>query len=400
VTRSWPRDAGGRAAGGSTADVASVDDPAGPLLPRYGEATLSELGPSLLGALGVPGEPNTLGLPAARRACLLVIDGMGWDLLDQHNDVAPFLAGLAARGRWLSAGFPATTVTSLSSLGTGLPPGRHGLLGYQVRVPGTGSLLNGLRWDKAVDPLAWQPEPTIFERAVAAGIGAIRVAQGSFEHTGLSAAAMRGADYRSANTPGALVARTAAALAAQPRGFAMAYSGDLDGTGHACGSTSPAWRYQLAHADRLAEQVAAALPAGCLLVITADHGMVDVPAGTRTDWDHVAELRAGVALLGGEPRARHVYAEKGAAADVLAAWRQSLGETAWTVSREQAIDENWFGPVDDRVVERIGDVISAARGNSAVVATVAEPRESALIGMHGSLSPEDQRIPLLVYEAG
>jgi Type I phosphodiesterase / nucleotide pyrophosphatase len=400
VTRSWPGGAGGLAAEGSPGGAASVDDPAAPLLPRYGEATLAELGSSLLGALGVPGEPNALGLPAARRACLLVIDGMGWDLLDEHKDVAPFLAGLAADGRWLSAGFPATTVTSLSSLGTGLPPGRHGLLGYQVRVPPTGRLLNGLRWDKTVDPVTWQPAATIFERAAAAGIGAIRVARGSFEDTGLSAAAMRGADYWPANTPGALVACTAEALAARPRAFAMVYTGDLDGTGHACGCTSPAWRYQLAHVDRLAEQVAGALPAGTLLVITADHGMVDVPASRRTDFDRVAELRAGVALLGGEPRARHVYAEPGAVPDVLAAWRDTLGEAAWTVSREQAIDEDWFGPVDDRVIERIGDIISAARGNSGVVATVAEPRESALVGMHGSLSPEDQRIPLLLREAG
>ena len=400
MTRSRPAGAGRLAAADSPGDAASADGPADPLLPRYGEATLAEVGPSLLAALGVPGEPNTLGLPPAARACLLVIDGMGWNLLERHADVAPFLASLAADGRWLSAGFPATTVTSLSSLGTGLPPGRHGLLGYQVRVPGTGRLLNALRWDKAVEPVAWQPQPTIFQRAAAAGIGAIRVAQSSFEHTGLSAASMRGADYKAANTPGALVARTETALAAQPRGFAMVYTGDVDGTGHACGCTSPAWRYQLAHADRLAEQVAGALPAGTLLVVTADHGMVDVPASMRTDYDEVAQLRAGVALLGGEPRARHVYAEPGAAADVLAAWQERLGDTAWTVGREQAIDENWFGPVDDRVVERIGDVISAARANSAVVATVAEPRESALIGMHGSLTPDDQRVPLLVREAG
>jgi hypothetical protein len=399
VTSPWSGGAGRLAAADGPGDAARLDDPAGPLLPRYGEATLAEVGPSLLAALGVPGEPNTLGLPPADRACLLVIDGLGWDLLRRHLGIAPFLAGLATRGRWLSAGFPATTVTSLSSLGTGLPPGQHGLLGYQVRVPGEGRLLNALRWEKSVDPVAWQPKATIFQRAAAAGIGAIRVAQGSFENTGLSAAAMRGADYKPANTPGALVARTAVTLAAQPRGFAMVYTGDVDGTGHACGCSSPAWRYQLAHADLLAEQVAAAMPAGTLLVITADHGMVDVPAGMRTDFDDVAELRTGVALLGGEPRARHVYAEPGAAADVLAAWQARLGDTAWTVSREQAIDENWFGPVDNRVVERIGDVISAARANRAVVATVAEPRESALIGMHGSLSAEDQRVPLLVREA-
>jgi hypothetical protein len=380
--------------------AASTLDNSGPLWPRYGQASLADLGQSLLGCLGLPAEPNVLDLPPARRVCLLVIDGLGWDLLAEHGDAAPFLAGLAARGRWLTAGFPATTVTSLTSLGTGRPPGSHGVLGYQVRVPGTGRLLNALRWDKAIDPVDWQPDSTIFERAAAAGLGAVRVAPGAFEHSSLSIAAMRGADYWSANTPGALVACAAAALAGLERGFAMVYTGDVDSTGHACGCTSPAWRFQLAHADRLAEQLAAALPPGTLLVVTADHGMVDVPAAQRTDYDLQAQLRHGVALLGGEPRARHVYAHPGAAADVLAAWQATLGATAWTVSRAQAIDENWFGPVDSRVADRLGDVISAARGDAAVVATVTEPRESALTGMHGSLAPSDQRIPLLVCEAG
>jgi type I phosphodiesterase/nucleotide pyrophosphatase len=401
--RRSPDGAGGLAAPGSPesgADGVAAPEPAGPPLPQYGAATLAEVGSSLLGCLGLPDEPNVLDLPATHRACLLVIDGMGWDLLAEHRDVAPFLAGLAAGGRWLTAGFPATTVTSLTSLGTGRAPGQHGVLGYQVRVPETGRLLNALRWDKTVDPVAWQPGPTIFQRAAAAGIGAFRVAQGSFEHSGLSVAGMRGADYRPADTPGALVASAAAALAAQPRGFAMVYTGDLDSTGHARGCTSPAWQYQLAYADLLASQLADALPPGTLLVVTADHGMVDVPGGLRTDYDQTQQLQGGVALLGGEPRARHVYAEPGAAGDVLAAWQETLGPAAWTVSREQAIDENWFGPADSRVIERLGDVISAARGYAAVVATETEPRESALVGMHGSLEQQDQRVPLLLHEAG
>jgi hypothetical protein len=392
--------AGGAVAASSAAGVADIGDDTGPLLPRYGEETLADLGQSLLASLGVAGESNVLELRPADRACLLVIDGMGSDLLAGNTDMAPFLAELAGSGRCLTAGFPATTVTSLSSIGTGRPPGQHGLLGYQVRVPGTGRLLNALRWDKSVDPVAWQPGSTIFQRAAAAGLGAVRVAQGSFEHSGLSAAAMRGADYQPANTPGALVARAAAAAAGQARGFTMVYSGDLDGTGHACGCTSPAWRYQLGHVDRLAEQLADALPGGTVLYITADHGMVDVPPGRRIDADHVPELRAGVELLGGEPRARHVYAWPGAASDVLASWQETLGTAAWTVGREQAIDEGWFGPVDTQLAGRLGDVISAARDTWAVVATVTEPRESALIGMHGSLTCADQQIPLLTHVAG
>jgi len=369
-------------------------------LPRYGYSTLADLGQSLLASLGVPGEADSLGLARADRVCLLLVDGMGWHLLRDSAEWAPFLAGLMGAGRPIGAGFPATTVTSLSSVGTGRPPGQHGLLGYQVRVPETGRLLNSLHWDKAVDPIAWQPGSTIFERSVAAGVPAFRIAQGSFERTGLSMAAMRGADYRAANTPGALVAQTVEAVASWPRSFAMVYTSELDGTGHICGSASAAWQYQLAHVDRLAEQLAGALPAGTALHITADHGMVDVPAGTRTDIDQVPDLRAGVALLGGEPRARHVYAEAGAEGEVLAAWRDILGRRAWVVSREQAIDEGWFGPVDSRVAARIGDVIAAARDNCAMVATVTEPRESALVGMHGSITAADQQIPLLSCVAG
>ncbi len=370
-----------------------------PALPGYGQNTLADLSESLLASAGVPGAQNTLGLPGASRVCLLVVDGLGWELLASHREAAPFLSGLAMRGTRLTAGFPATTVTSLGSLGTGLPPGRHGLLGYQVRVPGSDRLLNALRWDKAVDPVRWQPSPTVFERAAAAGIAAYRIAAGAFRHSGLSAAAMRGADYRAADTPGALVARTAAALEEGPRAFAMVYTGDLDATGHACGCESPAWNFQLGHVDRLAEQLAGAVPDGTALHVTADHGMVDVPADARIDVDARPQLRAGVALLGGEPRARHVYARPGAAADAQAAWQETLGESSWVVSREQAIDEGWFGPVDMRVAARIGDFVAAPRGLTAVIATAAEPRESALVGLHGSVTPADQLVPLLTHVA-
>jgi len=148
-----------------------TDEPRTPLtLPSYGQGTLPDLATSLLGSLGVPGEANPLGLADTERACLLIVDGLGWELLRDHQAAAPFLAELSDSGRPLTAGFPATTVTSLSSLATGRPPGAHGMLGYQVAVPGTGRLLNGLRWDDRVDPLSWQPGSTIYERAADAGV--------------------------------------------------------------------------------------------------------------------------------------------------------------------------------------------------------------------------------------
>jgi type I phosphodiesterase/nucleotide pyrophosphatase len=366
-----------------------------PTLPRYAESSLDALATSVLASLAVPGEPNPLQLPEAERVCLLLVDGLGWELLSAHPAAAPFLSELAMTAAPLTAGFPATTATSLGTLGTGRPPGQHGLLGYQVAIPGSGALLNALRWDASVDPVKWQPGSTIFERAAAAGVSTFRAAPGSFRKSGLSVAAMRGAEYLPSDTLGALVSRAAAALADAAPALAMVYYGDLDATGHVLGCGSDAWQYQLAHVDKLAEQLAAAVPHGTVLYITADHGMTDVPPGERADVDAQPELRAGLALLGGEPRARHLYCQPGAAGDVLHTWREVLGNRAWVASKEQAVADGWFGPVENAFEARIGDVIVAPSGPNAIVATRSEPRESALVGMHGSLTPGDQLVPLL-----
>ena len=365
-----------------------------PLLPSYGSRTLAELGSSILAALGGSGA-NTLGLPPSRKICLLIVDGLGWELLRDHPAAAPFLNELAMNAQPLAAGFPATTVTSLTSLGTGSAPGQHGVLGYQVAIPGEHRLLNGLRWDNRIDPERWQPRSTIYERATAAGIAAYYVAPRGFRNSGLTRAAMRGAQYWPADSMGALAGEAGIALREAEEVLVAAYHADLDGTGHGHGVGSDAWYYQLAHVDKLAEQLAGALPSDTTLYITADHGMVDVSAEDRIDVDNLPDLRAGVSLLGGEPRARHVYTRPEAAADVLAAWREVLGNRAWVVSREEAIKENWFGPVEPDNIARIGDVVAAPVGNWAIVATETEPRESALVGMHGSLVPHDQLVPLL-----
>jgi hypothetical protein len=371
-----------------------------PTLPKYHESSLDALATSVLASLGVPDEPNPLQLAPTERACLLLIDGLGWELLRAHPAAAPFLSEIAMTAAPLTAGFPATTATSLGSIGTGRPPGQHGIFGYQVAIPGTGRLLNALTWNASVDPVKWQPGSTIFERAASAGVRALRVAPGQLDGTGLSTAAMRGAEYLPAATLGALVSRSAAALAGQTPAFALVYYGDLDATGHVLGCGSDAWLYQLAHVDKLAEQLASALPHGTVLHVISDHGMIDVPEADRIDVDVVADLRHGVALLGGEARARHIYCEPGAADDVIAAWHGVLGERAWVVSREQAVADGWFGPVDDAFANRIGDVIVAPCGPWAVIASKAEPRESAMVGLHGSLTQSDQLVPLLTVAIG
>ncbi len=327
-----------------------------------------------------------------------MVDGLGWELLREHPAAAPFLSELAIAGRALTAGFPATTVTSLTSLGTGLPPGEHGMLGYQVAVPGAGRLLNGLRWDERVDPLSWQPSPSIYQQAEAAGVAAYRVAAKALEKTGFSAAAMRGASYRAADTLGALVAQAAAALAGSDHCLVTVYHADLDSTGHAFGSQSEAWFYQLAHVDKLAEQLAGALPPGTTMYITADHGMVDSAPEEKIDVDELPVLRDGVALLGGEPRARHVYAEPGAAADVLIglagdAGRAGLGGNPGRGYRGGLVrpGRSALRRADRRRGGGAGRLVGH-RGQQGGTAGVLTDRHARLADARGSVRPAAQRV--------
>ncbi|MGK5554917.1 alkaline phosphatase family protein [Actinomadura kijaniata] len=364
----------------------------GPPVPRYGAGALADLPGSVLAALGVPGAANVLGLPELPRACVLLVDGLGWELLRAHPEEAPFLGSLA--GRPLTAGFPATTATSLGSLGTGLPPGGHGLLGVQVAVPGTGRLLNCLKWqDPQVTPQEFQAAPTVYQRAAADGVAVSYVALGLYRNTGLSLATARGARYLPADSLGQLVGRAERALAEGDRAFVTVYHADLDSTGHRFGVASADWRHQLRFADLLAERLAAALPPGAALYVTADHGMTD-PA-ERVDVDTDPDLNAGVALLGGDARARYVYTEPGARDDVLAAWRARLGDRVWVYSREEAVEAGWFGPVEPDLLGRIGDVVAVPHADLAIVASEREPWLDRMVGMHGSLVPAELLIPLL-----
>ncbi|WP_019876829.1 alkaline phosphatase family protein [Sporichthya polymorpha] len=370
----------------------------------YGSAALPDLLPSVLGELGVPGESGPLALDLPPRVAVLLVDGLGLNLLRRHADLAPYLSSLLPDAGTLAVGFPSTTATSLTSLGTGLPPGAHGVLGLSMRGP-DGTVLNALHWDATkVDPQQWQPHLTAFERAAAAGVEVRSFGPGRFRGTGLNGAAFRGVPLDPSESAGELVAATLDALADAPgrdRVLAYTYYGDLDATGHRKGVGSAAWRHQLAHVDRLAEQIGTALPPGSALLVTADHGMVDLAEDLRIDVDAEPELREGVELLSGEARARYVHARPGAAGDVLAAWRARLTDGWIVLSREEAVAAGWFGPnLDPAMADRIGDVLAVATGAGSLVATKTEhPFFAQLIGMHGSLSEDELLVPLLRVRA-
>lgn len=382
-------------------------------LPAYGRGSLGEVVPSLLAGLGAPGT-NLLGVPPVRAALLLVVDGLGWELLHAHPDDAPFLTTHLAGARSITSGYPSSTATSLAMLSTGRPPIAHGLMGYTMAAPGLGRAMNNLTWAThgaeprdlrdVLPPESVQPLPTVFDRARRAGVR--MTALGPREHvgSGLTHAVLRGGTYEPVDGLEEPAAIRAVAAGLRDEGCPTAvytYDPVLDGAGHRHGPGSDAWRAALRRIDRIAARLAAVVPPDGLLAITADHGMVDLarPGCERIEISERPELATGVRFLAGEARARHVHAHPGKAGGVLSRWREALAEVAWVVSRAEAIDGGWFGPPDQlraAVRERIGDVVCAAFGPVGVFQRLVDPGEASLAGHHGSLTSAELLVPWIV----
>src|SRR6478672_5146819 len=198
--------------------------------PRYDSGGLVTVLPSVAASLGVRRYAACDGLPfaPARRAVVVLVDGLGYELVRRRGGHAPFLRSLLPAAHRISAGFPSTTATSMGTFGTGLPPGAHGLLGYEVLVPGEDRLVNELSWENGPDPLAWQPEPTVFEVAQQDGVDVTRVGPAYFDGSGLTRAAVRGGRFRAANTLAERVDASLAALRSARRSLVYLYWGDLD----------------------------------------------------------------------------------------------------------------------------------------------------------------------------
>lgn len=367
----------------------------GPVVPDYGHSTLADVLPSIGAHWGLRGQ-DVLDLPHAERYVVLLIDGLGAHALRDHRELAPFLSGLVERP--ITAGVPSTTATSITSLGTGMAPGAHGIAGYSFWHRPSGAVLNALRWSPEVSGLDVQPQLTFFERISGAGIAAGVVAPAAFANTGLTTMALRGGTFWPVNDEGDIGRRVelaASAASSGVRSLTYVYERRLDHTGHGAGVDSPGWRAMLAEVDRLARSLREGLPDDVRLLITSDHGMVDVPADARLIVEDVPGLLTDVAAFAGEGRLRHLTTAADRREAVATRWRQVMGERAWVLTREEAETAGWFGPISGRMADRFGDVVVAMRDQGAIL-TRKLAGELGLVGMHGSLTPAEMEIPLLV----
>lgn len=330
------------------------------------------------------------------RELLFLIDGFGADVLAQYGQYAPTISSMNQMHQ-VKTSFPSTTSTSLATLTTGTMPGAHGMMGYTVRVPrSSGRVLNSLKWDERVDPEIWQPVPTLFQRATSSGISVTHVAAKRYEDSGFTRAVFRGAQYRGANVSSDLVNETAAALQKSPA-FVYLYVNDLDSAGHSDGVGSEKWIAALSSIDAMVAQLQEKLPKGVRFWITADHGMINVEEKIIMGVEN--NLLDGIATIAGEPRMRHLYlpqdSDLSPRADVIAQWKETLGEKVSLFTREDAIYAGYFGSeVSLDASERIGDIIAIAQGNLVLLDPERADKEGAMVGHHGGDSVIESTVPL------
>ena len=361
---------------------------------------LSQIAPSIFSSLGLTTAEDHLsvGPSPSGRELLFLIDGFGADVIEKYADEMPTISRLTNFAT-IQTSFPSTTATSLATLTTGTLPGVHGMLGYTVQVPRSGGrILNALKWDERVDPMNWQPVPTLFERAVAENIMVTHVAAKRYENSGFTRAVFRGAQYKDANVATDLIAETKAALQKTPS-FVYLYVNDLDVAGHSDGVGSEKWLAALSMIDQMFSQLMKEMPKGTRIWLTSDHGMVNVGEKIVIGQDN--SLLEGVAVIGGEPRARHLYLSPeqdsmSARSELASRWQEYLGEKATVLTREKVITSGLFGDaVSNDALDRMGEVIAIAQDGVVLLDPARADKEGAMVGHHGGDSKIETQVGLL-----
>jgi hypothetical protein len=358
-----------------------------PTVPAYGGACIDRVVPTILGG---EDPPPWLPGPAvgARQVVLLVLDGLGWAQLQERPGLAPAMTTM--EGASITTVAPSTTAAALTSITLGAAPAVHGIVGYRLRVQDD-RILNVLRWKTGDgDARAVLPPESFQSLEPFNGTKPPVVSRADVAESGFTRAHMAGARMYGWRMPSTLVA-TVAALLREGERFVYAYYDGVDKVAHEFGF-GPTYDAEVVAADRLVSDLLRVLPAGAALVVTSDHGQVDVGDRVVTLAPEVAELTT---LLSGEGRFRWLHARAGMEDRLADAAHRAYDGVAWVRTRDEAVADGWFGGgLAPHVARRLGDVVVAPREPIAVL-DPADPGEQWMRCRHGSLTAEEMMVPLL-----
>lgn len=390
------------------------------VLPAYGGGSNANIVASVLdGMLGAgrhqkygllpPISPDLLPpelIAGARVVILLVLDGLGARMLDTAlaDGAAPGL-GSAPHSAVLTSVFPPTTAAALTSLQTGVPPGRHGMAGYTLYLPSGGYVLNMVTWrvlngpdESAPVPNAarFLPVPNIYNLIGRGGIDTVLVSNMAFRDSALTNVHANGVRYRGHRTLAELAARLVREVERPGKRFVFGYWDGLDALSHSYGPDSPTVRLELELIDLALRQgllnPLAALGEDVCLLITADHGHTAIPRKRRRDLSKVRGLPNRLRHRPtGEPRVLGLSLTDPRDRDRIA---NRFATDAAVLDVQDALQSGLYGPAPHHpeLPERIGSTLLLARSD----ASFSFPDyNTSSTGGHGSLTPNEMLVPLL-----
>ncbi len=321
---------------------------------------------------------------------LLVLDGLGFRQLQQRLERLPNLASMT-QGMVHSVA-PTTTACALTSLTTGLPPSKHGLVGYRMRI-GSAAIMNTLKWATDRDCSVKVPEPKVLQpHEPFFGLRPMVVTKAIFDNTGFTKAHLRNVRTRYWRTLSGISSAVTDLQRDKERFIYLYYEG-LDTTAHEFGLGAH-YDLELEFIDYLVGNLKRTLSRNSALVITADHGQVEVldpPVHLQSD------ILSKVLYQSGEGRFRWLHLKVGMTDEVANLCEKYYGDQCKVLTREELLDMHVLGPtMQPEVALRLGDVALVATQKVAFY----DPFDTGpfeLVSRHGALTADEIEVPLLSY---
>ena len=358
---------------------------------RLSEAYLSAL-------LALDGKTNPLSLIAKQSYAVILVDGLGVVNIKAAGGHAGFLNQKLANSKSLFSGFPTTTATSLASFATSKQSGEHAFIGYRVfdrQHSKAINLLNDLGPD--LPPRRYQDLETISEQGVAAGKRMITVGPGEYEASGFTQATMPASKYMPAKTIEERFAIASSELA-KPGTLIYLYIPELDQLAHRFGTSSQKWLNTIEELDSVLGGFTKSLPKSAGAILTADHGVIDVPKSSHVYLDEY-ESMMDLVMIGGDPRVGFAYFDSSVD---LTAKRKSieseLGSLVDVASVQELVETGWYQPLSSTAEVVAPDLVLLPKADRVIYhRDFAKPKSLEMIGQHGGMSKAEWEVPLLVF---
>ena len=370
-----------------------MEDVPVPTLPAYDRGCVANIVPAVFGLFDDSWLPEPVF--GASSVVLLVLDGLGANVLVERPDLVPNLvamAGARTDDGAITTVLPATTSAALTSITTGTAPGRHGVVGYRTLVDDR--VLNVLRWQSEgadrgvrIEPFVVQRQPAFRGRTIPV------VTKSDFKNSGFTKAHLGDGPFVGWKTASVLVEHVRKLVVDQHTPFTYAYYPGVDEVAHEFGLQNSYYDAEVTFADDLVGRLLSVLPPDAALLVTADHGQMHIEP---EDWVDLHDLASLIKTQSGDARFRHLHAQPGAAKELAQACRDSFHDLAWVRTRKELLASEWLGPAgpgNSPAGGRIGDVVLMPFAPVGFI-DPALPKERGMRSAHGAPTASEMNVVL------